>query len=616
ARPGDSAGDMTPGEDSTVPPDGGLPTDTVEDLPRSEDLLPPEDTLPPQDTAPQPCQEDGDCPSGVCDPLPGLCVECLFDHQCSAGHHCTSGACQPFTPCLAEEDCPAGLHCALAAGECVACTDDVHCMELSGTPHCDLVAFACAVCTGDAHCPEAHECLAGACVPFEPCGSSKDCADGICWPEKGKCVDCLEDADCEAGFLCHVQVCQPVCDSDKDCKDQDGVCDKDQGLCADCVAHEDCPPVYHCKAGACVLDLCAAGVLSCQEGAIVGCNATGDAFEVQTVCAEGQVCKEEGVAAACLDPVCPAGEAWCDEEGHARLCAPDGLSFLLDQDCIAEGLVCEAGACAAVICEPGTEGCDAVGLGREECSPLGTAWLPVPCPEASFCQPNPDLGTSLCVPQVCSPGAATCLGSLAATCNANGSGVLEGGEDCEGQGLACMAGACIPCLDHEDCDGADNDCDGAIDEQASDCPAPGLCALGACFQPIPGGNCWIKEFGGHVYMACYVNGTNAAEAAALCAGWNGAHLAVLDSADEEAFLLGNISGAAFIGYSDAAVEGQWTWAVGAPTFLHWCPGQPDNWSGGEDCCMMKSSVGGQSNCWNDVSCATDGNRFVCEAEGV
>jgi Ca2+-binding RTX toxin-like protein len=80
--------------------------------------------------------------------------------------------------------------------------------------------------------------------------------------------------------------------------------------------------------------------------------------------------------------------------------------------------------------------------------------------------------------------------------------------------------------------------------------------------------------------------TNLWTGAAVIAEAFGGHLAVLTSAEEDAFvraLAGPILGDYWIGLSDAATEGVYLWVTGEPfAFAAWRPGEPNNFDGDED----------------------------------
>ena len=108
-----------------------------------------------------------------------------------------------------------------------------------------------------------------------------------------------------------------------------------------------------------------------------------------------------------------------------------------------------------------------------------------------------------------------------------------------------------------------------------------------------GGNGHFYEFVAHDAM-----GWADARAAALAVG---GYLATVTSAEEMAFIaaLNTSGGFAFLGGSDAAVEGTWRWADGpeagqAFTLAPWSPGEPNN-LGGEHYLMAYSN-----GLWNDV----------------
>ena len=70
----------------------------------------------------------------------------------------------------------------------------------------------------------------------------------------------------------------------------------------------------------------------------------------------------------------------------------------------------------------------------------------------------------------------------------------------------------------------------------------------------------------------------------------------------------------WMGASDLVVEGIWTWTnTGTPlSFTDWCPGQPNDYHGHEDC----ATIGLRHNChfkWQDDYC-TGKHLPLCELE--
>jgi hypothetical protein len=113
---------------------------------------------------------------------------------------------------------------------------------------------------------------------------------------------------------------------------------------------------------------------------------------------------------------------------------------------------------------------------------------------------------------------------------------------------------------------------------------------------------------GHSYE--YIEATNiiwtdANDAATgLGAGWN---LASITSADEKAFVLSLIAGTlaarthVWIGGSDAAAEGSWTWTNGdafALPYTDWWPDEPNNTGGIENYLALDLRNGSWA--WNDA----------------
>ncbi len=140
----------------------------------------------------------------------------------------------------------------------------------------------------------------------------------------------------------------------------------------------------------------------------------------------------------------------------------------------------------------------------------------------------------------------------------------------------------------ESCDGADNNCDGAIDE------------------PIQCWDCATLQN----YLICRENVTWS-RARDACRDFGG-ELVALDDAAENT-LVANLSwnfypSTYWIGLTDQAQEDVWLWSDGTPaTFFGWAPGEPND-SGGEDCVHINFSAVGL---WNDLPCNLE-QRFICE----
>ncbi|KAJ8307525.1 hypothetical protein KUTeg_015609 [Tegillarca granosa] len=72
----------------------------------------------------------------------------------------------------------------------------------------------------------------------------------------------------------------------------------------------------------------------------------------------------------------------------------------------------------------------------------------------------------------------------------------------------------------------------------------------------------------------------------------------------------------WIGGTDIAVEGEWTWSYSGQRFgfTDWNPGEPSNYGAfkmTEECAELKHSL---SYHWNDENCSVKKNNFICEME--
>jgi len=149
----------------------------------------------------------------------------------------------------------------------------------------------------------------------------------------------------------------------------------------------------------------------------------------------------------------------------------------------------------------------------------------------------------------------------------------------------------------EECDAADNDCDGSIDED------------GACW------GCTQAEYGGHTYQFCDDGGYRWTWARDACWDYD-YYLVTINDAGEDAFLVAEAVaggwGGLWIGYNDrgGGNEGNWTWVEGNGSgYENWNPGEPNN-SGNEDCGEMAPWSGWL---WNDIGCSTQ-QAWICELD--
>ncbi|XP_048343348.1 C-type lectin domain family 17, member A-like [Sphaerodactylus townsendi] len=117
-------------------------------------------------------------------------------------------------------------------------------------------------------------------------------------------------------------------------------------------------------------------------------------------------------------------------------------------------------------------------------------------------------------------------------------------------------------------------------------------------------SCW-QEFQG----SCYYFSGNAktwSKARDICITVN-SFLIVIDSKQEQDFVVSKMTLPVWIGLSDEVEEGQWRWADGSPLGQSfWKPGEPNNFDTGEDCAILL-----KENNWNDFNC--EGKfHFICE----
>ena len=221
--------------------------------------------------------------------------------------------------------------------------------------------------------------------------------------------------------------------------------------------------------------------------------------------------------------------------------------------------------------------------------------------------------------------------SKGAACDGpDGDFCAEGQWVCNGVGLVCSDGTPT---NSEACNGVDDNCNGQVDEGVKN-------ACGSC-GPLPaeacngvddncngvvdeGANCGCKwaQIGptGHAYQFCGTQGEGGPgkmkwlHARNYCNA-RGYRLVSLTSASEH----GNVALQAeafkpnknwWLGLSDKASEGNFTWETGEPygSFTAWGGPNPNN-DGNEDCAELKTKGVHR---WNDTECGSK-KRFICES---
>jgi len=351
-------------------------------------------------------------------------------------------------------------------------------------------------------------CL-GLCVVLAGCG------DDVVGVPDGSLV-CTSQADCQPGFFCvdgHCQERPPCTDLDRD-----GYCDKREGY-DDC---NDNRPDIHPGAE----EVCDGRDSNCDGQADEGCPcASGD---TQACGSDVGICEQGSQA-------CDQGE-WSACEGGRGPDAAENCEDGLDNDCngaVDEGCTCELGAsraCGSNLgeCTPGVQSCqDQGGQGVWSACVGGTPPLDEVCDDEldNDCDGALDDGCPCTAESrpcglnvgICQAGIQNCVNGAWRECEG-----ARGPEDerCDGldndcdritdEGCACLEGqfeACGTdtgecrqgtrtcaegewggCVNEvapvdELCDGCDNDCDGAADEDFPDLRQPCQAGAGVCQRP-------------------------------------------------------------------------------------------------------------------------------------
>jgi hypothetical protein len=180
-----------------------------------------------------------------------------------------------------------------------------------------------------------------------------------------------------------------------------------------------------CADGVCLPVECTANQLFCIGNASYECDHTGTASTFLEECGVRQYCDTD--SGTCKNQDCAPGQTRC--EGNVVIACDGNGQGSSTMDCGDSDQSCFEGECLPTVCNLGDTSC---GVNNEilECIANGTATQSTGfCLAAQYCDPG-DGTSAICVPDVCEQGEPACIGSLAGTCNASGSGLEPGSQDC------------------------------------------------------------------------------------------------------------------------------------------------------------------------------------------
>ena len=423
----------------------------------------------------------------------------------------------------------------------------------------------------------------------------------------------VDDEDCAPFDVTVFPGAEDVCDGmDNDCDDE---IDED-GNGVECTIENDfgaCVGLQQCLDG---VPQCGAAVPTAEECDGLDNNCDG---QVDEELVTSEVCTIDNEFGSCAGVNgCVDGQWGCTAASPAaEEC--DGA----DNDCddlIDEELgttTCGAGACEHAVdnCVDGQEQlCDPLeGTSDEVCDGVDND-----CDDAV----DEELGTTTCGVGACEHAADNCVDGQTQVCDP-----MEGMTDevCDGVDndcddaideelgtTTCGLGPCEHAVDScvdgqaqlcdpmegaiaEICDGADNDCDGEADEEA-------VCS-----------GCDGKQFDNHLYLYC-ADELDWTAAQTFCRDL-GMDLATSSYAEEDAWMAaaalayGLDAHGWWFGFNDIALEGTFVWSSGEEVvYTNWYGNEPND-AGGEDCTSVLRYFGGDQ--WNDYKCDV-ASPYICE----
>jgi hypothetical protein len=412
-----------------------------------------------------------------------IAMVCALDLGCSEARRAPSG----------------GLHTPCASGS-TRCSGDA--LQRCGEQQSWQTTLTCTSTPGW-HCTS---------TPEPGCRFMSRCATG---ETDGKCnlaSACTAHSDCASAHCGPAQLCSlSTCDNGRQDSGEQGVdCGGSCLACSGggCTRPEDCAS-RECTGGHC-------GQASCSDarknGTETGLDCGGGEC---SACALGQSClRPEDCqsfrcdngrcampAAGCADGQKNGSETDVDCGGSCAPCAVD-RTCRQDPDCLSG--ICDLGQCLRPSCSDRRQNQDETDVDCGGRCP--------PCQSGQHCGRDPDCGALVCdVGLCCSPNACGRCGPVPAEicngadddCNGRIDDTGEGGFPCPNQVGACRGasahceGGVARCIgvgvaeSEIACDGVDNDCNGQVDEVG--CADDGnpctddSCSSGACHAPLPEG---------------------------------------------------------------------------------------------------------------------------------
>ncbi|MCC6647659.1 MAG: DUF4215 domain-containing protein [Polyangiaceae bacterium] len=520
----------------------------------------------------------------------------------------------------------------------------------------DLGGETCATATGKPGMVGELTCTAACAIDTSGCTAGLSCGDGVANQasedcdggdlRKKTCADALSNAAAQGALACTAQCkldasgCSigPACGDQK--KDPNEECDaKDLGgaTCASALNDPDMQGTLSCTPG-CKLD-----ESKCVKNPKCGDGAKNQASEQCDGADLGQAtCKSllsdvnatgtpKCTAACAYDLGDCSVPAYCGDKKKAASEACDGADF--------------GGATCASVLGPGHGG--ALGCGSDCKIQTANCVVVAACGDGTKNQASEqcdgaDHGGATCSSIVGqgSQGQLTCNADCtlnASACTASafcGNGKVDAGESCDGADFG--GKTCATVLGDSKATGSLSCSSCAL--VSSGCSIPPYCGDGklAAGEECDDGNvaggdgcsatCVAECLPGELKLGthCYGeyadtsgNPTSWDGAKAACEGM-GRHLVTITSSAEADLVWDEMSGVTtqgrWIGYTDRAVEGTWSWITGEASggFIPpWDSGEPNDAGGNEDCAEFLYSY----RLWNDNSCSR-ALYFWCEAEPI